>query len=86
MGLPYQIEHIGANNCGQSLTETGAQHGGDHGGHGSGNVVHNVAAQLFQGQLLLPIMIGFNAAKKMNIPAPLGAFMGGVLMGTGRRP
>lgn len=28
----------------------------------------------------LPIMIGFNAAKKMNIPAPLGAFMGGVLM------
>lgn len=28
----------------------------------------------------LPIMVGYNAAKKMNIPAPLGAYMGGVLM------
>lgn len=28
----------------------------------------------------LPIMIGFNAAKRVNIPAPLGAYMGGVLM------
>jgi len=28
----------------------------------------------------LPIMIGFNAAKKLNIPAPLGAYMGGVLL------
>ena len=28
----------------------------------------------------LPIMVGFNAAKKMNIPAPLGAYMGGMLI------
>lgn len=28
----------------------------------------------------LPIMIGFNAAKRVNIPAPLGAYMGAVLL------
>ena len=28
----------------------------------------------------LPIMVGFNAAKKVNIPAPLGAYMGGMLI------
>lgn len=28
----------------------------------------------------LPIMVGFNAAKKMNMPAPLGAYLGGMLM------
>ncbi len=28
----------------------------------------------------LPIMVGFNAAKKVNIPPTLGAFMGGILL------
>ena len=28
----------------------------------------------------LPIMVGFNAAKKMNIPPHLGAYMGGILI------
>lgn len=28
----------------------------------------------------LPIMVGFNAAKKVNMPAPLGAYMGGILI------
>ena len=28
----------------------------------------------------LPIMVGFNAAKKMNIPPHMGAYMGGVLI------
>lgn len=28
----------------------------------------------------LPVMVGFNAAKKVNIPAPLGAYIGGILI------
>lgn len=32
------------------------------------------------GFYFLPILIGYNAAKKLNIPAPLGAYMGCILM------
>ena len=28
----------------------------------------------------MPILLGYNAAKKLNIPAPMGAYMGGILL------
>ena len=31
----------------------------------------------------LPIVVGYNAAKKMNIPAPMGAYLGGILLAPG---